>query len=43
LLFLEKDPLMEPLKTHPEFDAIMQKIKNRFWENQSDLKANFRG
>jgi TolB-like protein/AraC-like DNA-binding protein len=39
LLFLEKDPLMEPLKTHPEFDAIMQKIKNRFWENQSDLKV----
>jgi hypothetical protein len=30
---------MEPLKTHPEFDAIMQKIKNRFWENQSDLKV----
>jgi TolB-like protein/AraC-like DNA-binding protein len=40
LLFLDKDPLMEPLKTHPEFDVILQKIKNRFWENQSELKAS---
>jgi hypothetical protein len=40
LLFLDKDPLMEPLKTHPEFDVVIQKIKNRFWENQSELKAS---
>ena len=42
LLFLDKDPIMEPLKTHPEFDVIMQKIENRFWENQSDLKVTLK-
>lgn len=38
LLFLEEDPLMERLKNHPEFDGIVQKIKDRFWENHSILK-----
>ncbi|NHF59963.1 helix-turn-helix domain-containing protein [Flavobacteriaceae bacterium TP-CH-4] len=38
LLFFEKDPMVEPLKSHPEFDAIMRNIKDRFWENQSQLK-----
>jgi len=37
LLFLEKDPLMKPLKNHPEFDETMQKIEDRFWENQTQL------
>ncbi len=40
LLFLEKDPLIEPLKNHPEFDETMQKIKDRFWENQTQLKKS---
>lgn len=40
LLFLEKDPLMKPLKNNPEFDLIVQKIKNRFWENQTQLKQS---
>jgi len=38
LLFLEKDPLMKPLKDHPKFDVVVQKIKDRFWENQAELK-----
>ena len=40
LLFIEKDPLMKPLKNNPEFDLIVQKIKNRFWENQTQLKQS---
>lgn len=40
LLFLEKDPIMELLKNHPEYDLVMQKIKNRFWENQTQLKQS---
>jgi len=40
LLFLEKDPLINPLKSHPEFDGIMQEIKDRFWENQANLKKS---
>lgn len=40
LLFLEKDPVMQPLKSHPQFDAVVQKIKDRFWENQAELKES---
>ncbi|NER13488.1 helix-turn-helix domain-containing protein [Leptobacterium flavescens] len=40
LLFLEKDPLVEPLKKHPEYDKVVQKIKDRFWENQAELKKS---
>ena len=38
LLFMELDPLMEPLKSHPEFDGILLKIKDRFWKKQDNLK-----
>jgi len=40
LLFLERDPLIEPLKIHPEFHETMQKIEERFWENQIQLKKS---
>lgn len=40
LLFMEEDPVMEPLKSHPEFDGVLNKIKTRFWENQARLKKN---
>lgn len=39
-LSIEDDPLLKPLKNHPEFDDIMQKIKDRFWENQEELKVS---
>ncbi|MFA9389964.1 MAG: helix-turn-helix domain-containing protein [Prolixibacteraceae bacterium] len=39
LLFMEKDPLLKSLKSHPEFDGIIQKIKDRFWEKQKRLKS----
>lgn len=38
LLFLEKDPLIKPLKIHPKYDEIIQKINNKFWENHQQLK-----
>ncbi len=40
LLFLEIDPLMKPLKAHSEFDKTIKKIKDRFWENQTQLKKS---
>ena len=40
VLFLEKDPLMEPLKSHPEFDEVIQKIEDHFWENHQTLQAS---
>ena len=40
LLFMEIDPLLKPLKSHPEFREVMQKIKDRFWENQIKLRKS---
>jgi hypothetical protein len=42
LLFLEEDPIMKPLKSHPEYDEVIRKIKNRFWENHKTLKKSLR-
>jgi hypothetical protein len=38
LLFMEKDPILKPLKNQREFDEIMQKIEDRFWKKQNKLK-----
>ncbi|MBM1105680.1 helix-turn-helix domain-containing protein [Aurantibacter crassamenti] len=40
LLFIEKDPLISPLKSHPNYNKTIQKIKDRFWENQAKLKSS---
>lgn len=38
VLFMELDPLIKPLKNHPEFDGIMQKIEKRFWDSHNQLE-----
>lgn len=38
LLFLELDPIMAPLKNHPKFDEVMQKIEGHFWQDHAVLK-----
>ncbi|WP_421874776.1 helix-turn-helix domain-containing protein [Marinoscillum sp.] len=40
LVFLKVDPLVNPLEDHPAFDDVMQKIEDRFWENQSRLRTS---
>ncbi|WP_154853527.1 helix-turn-helix domain-containing protein [Cyclobacterium xiamenense] len=40
LLFFEKDPIIAPLKDHPEFETRMQRIQSRFWENHATLKKS---
>ncbi len=40
LLFLERDPLIKRLKSHPEYEETIQKIKDRFWENQARLRKS---
>ncbi|WP_026935031.1 helix-turn-helix domain-containing protein [Christiangramia echinicola] len=42
LLFLEKDPLMKTLKSHPEYDEVIRKINDRFWENHNQLKKSLK-
>jgi TolB-like protein/AraC-like DNA-binding protein len=40
LLFIEQDPVIKPLKNHPEFAKIVQKIEDRFWENHDRLQQS---
>ncbi|WP_417875387.1 helix-turn-helix domain-containing protein [Winogradskyella sediminis] len=42
LLFLEEDPLLKSLKHHPDYDEVIQKIKDRFWENHNQLKISLK-
>lgn len=39
-ILLENDPLIKPLKSHQEFEGIMQKIKDKFWKNQRKLRTS---
>ncbi len=39
-LLIEDEPLIKPLTSHPDFENIMQKIKDRFWENQAKLRTS---
>ncbi len=41
-LLIEDEPLLKPLKSQPGFERIMQKIKDRFWENQARLKETLK-
>lgn len=38
VLFIDKDPLMKKLQSHPEYKQTIQKISDRFWENHSQIK-----
>jgi TolB-like protein/AraC-like DNA-binding protein len=40
LLFMKTDPVFKPLKNHPEFNEVMQKIEDLFWENQTKLRKS---
>jgi TolB-like protein len=40
LVFMDRDPSMKPLKAYPEFDEILQKIEDRFWESHDRLKKS---
>lgn len=42
-LLLGNDPILKPLQDHPEFKRVLQKIKDRFWENHRVLAESLRG
>ncbi|BAO77337.1 helix-turn-helix domain-containing protein [Winogradskyella sp. PG-2] len=42
LLFIEEDPLMNNLKNHAEYDEVIQKIKDKFWENHAQLEKSLK-
>ncbi|WP_435133025.1 helix-turn-helix domain-containing protein [Formosa sp. A9] len=38
VLFLEEDPLLKKLKSHPEYEATISKIKQQFWNQHHELR-----
>lgn len=38
LLFMKKDPIFKPLKNDPEFNDLVQKINDRFWQKHNKQK-----
>ncbi|EAZ82351.1 helix-turn-helix domain-containing protein [Algoriphagus machipongonensis] len=39
-LLIEDDPILQPLKSHPDFDKTIQKIKDQFWQKHKRIKEN---
>ncbi len=37
-LLMRNDPLLKPIKDHPEFETIMRSIENSFWKDHQELK-----
>ena len=42
-LLIEKDPILKPLKKHPDFEKTMQKIKDRFWKEHDKMRKSLKG
>ena len=38
ILFMTMDPVLDSLKSYPGYDAVIQKIEDRFWENHDRLE-----
>ena len=38
VLFMKLDPALQPLEAHPEYNNVMHKIEDRFWENHDNLQ-----
>ena len=38
VLFMDMDAALDPLKSHPGYAAVMQKISDRFWANHEQLR-----
>ncbi len=39
-LLIGDDPLFKPLKSHPDFEITMKKIKDRFWKKHDRMRAS---
>jgi len=38
ILFLDKEPILDPLKENPEFKKVMKEIHARFWKTHDNLQ-----
>jgi len=42
VLFLDKEPLMDKLRNHPEYKPTLKKIESKFWNSHDELKERLR-
>lgn len=42
VLWLDEDPLMDPIKNHPEFKEAMTKIESKFWNAHHQMDAQLK-
>lgn len=40
ILFLEMDPLVDPIRDHPEFSRVISKIKVSFWKHHRQIRES---
>ena len=40
VLFLETDPIMDPIADDPEYKKIMADIRDKFWDRHDEIKAS---
>lgn len=38
VMLLDKDPLIDPIKDHPEFKELLKKITDKFWDKHKETK-----
>ena len=38
VLFLEGDPIMRQMASHPEYKSVLKKIDDKFWENHKKIR-----
>jgi TolB-like protein/AraC-like DNA-binding protein len=39
VVFLEQDPLLNQLKSHPEYEETIQSIKDKFWQDHKEIET----
>lgn len=42
VLFLDKDPILEPVVNKPEFKKVLKKINDRFWETHNEMQEELK-
>lgn len=40
ILLLREDPIVDPIKSHPEFKKAMRAIETRFWDKHKEIRAS---
>jgi TolB-like protein len=42
ILWLDGDPLMDPIKDHPDFKKAMKEIETKFWKTHTEIELTLR-